>query len=196
MIRLENNCSYFEDLLKVFITYDDCAFFFILPDEELDEDDLSLISSASNAAYFLPAFGDSCGANFRFLKKHNVWTGLYAYYDDEDADAKASADSAWDYIPQESSFLFFIAKDGVASQSIEKVSQYVKQMRMAPVVPLFIFDLYGDSMQIQRLISGKEYFYEIMSDGSVHTSNGDIDSKGLPDPGKLFSGALTPKTAD
>ena len=193
IIRLENNCSYFEDLLKVFITYDDCAFFFILPDEELETDELSLISSASNAAYFLPAFGDSCGANLRILKKYSVWTGLYTYYDDEDAQKETDAESAWDYIPQESSFLLFIAKDGTSIKNMESVSQRIKQMRMAPVVPLFIFDLYGDSMQIQRLISGKEYYYEILPDGTLHTSSGDINSAGLPDPGKLFSGQYSDK---
>ena len=186
-IRLENNCSYFEDLLKVFITYDDCAFFFILPDQELDENDMSLVSSASNAAYFLPAFGDSCGANFRFLKKHKVWTGLYTYYDDEDAEKESDADSAWDYIPQESSFLLFIAKDGTSAKSMENVSQRIKQMRLSPVVPLFIFDLFGDLMQIQRLISGKEYYYEVLPNGAIHTNTDDIESSGLPDPGKLFA---------
>ena len=190
-IRLENDMSYFEDLLKVFITYDDCAFFFVLPDEEISSEYLPLISSCSNVIYILPAFGDSCGTNSHMLKKKQVWTGLYAYYDESDAENTISDDSVWDYIPQECSFLFFIAKDGVPMKYIEKTAQRVKEMRIAPTVPLFLFDLYGDSMQIQRLISGNELFYEILSDGAIHTSSGDIASKGgLPDLEQLFSGSL------
>lgn len=188
-IRLENGLEYFEDLLKVFITYDDCAFFFILPDVEISEEYMPLISSCSNLIYFLPAFGDSCGTNSHMLKKKQVWTGLYAYYDESDTESTISDDSMWDYIPQECSFLLFIAKDGVSNECIETAASRIRQMRISPTVPLFLFDLYGDSMQIQRLISGKEYFYEILSDGSVHTNLKDTEGKNtLPDLEKLFSG--------
>ena len=190
-IRLENDLSYFEDLLKVFLTYDDCAFFFMLPDKEIDRELLPLASSCSNVIYILPAFGDSCGTNSHMLKKYQIWTALYAYYDESDCESMTSVDSVWDYIPQECSFLFFVAKDGVSNECIEKTALRVKEMRVSPIVPLFLFDLYGDSIQIQRLISGKEYFYEILSDGTVRTSRGDLNSKsGLPDLEKLFSGTL------
>lgn len=187
-IRLENNLSYFEDLLKVFITYDDCAFFFILPDEEISNDYSALISSCTNVSFFLPAFEDSCGANSRLLKKKQSWVGLYTFYDDSDTDLIISEESVWDYIPQECSFLLLIANDGVPISSIEKTGQRIKQMRMAPTVPLFIFDVYSDSMQIQNLISGKNYFYEIMPDGSIHTDTGMIKpNNGLPELEKAFT---------
>ena len=122
------------------------------------------------------------------LKKQQAWTGLYAYYDESDTESTVSDDSVWDYIPQECSFLLFIAKDGVSMECIEKTASRIRKMRVAPIVPLFLFDLYGDSMQIQRLISGKEYFYEILPDGSVHTNSKDIAGKNaLPDLEKLFS---------
>lgn len=187
-IRLEKNLSYFEDLLKLFMTYADCAFFFILPDCEIDSEQLSLISSCSNLIYFLPAFGESCGANSQLLRKKQAWVGLYGCYDESDPDIIISNDSVWDYIPQECSFLLLIANDGVSQEAIEKISQRIKKMRMTPTVPMFIFDMYGDSMQIQKLISNREFFYEILPNGSVHSSFGDTDgNNALPNLEKLFS---------
>ncbi len=188
VIRLENGLEYFEDIIQLFLVYDDCAFFFILPDEEIPSEHLSLISECSNAIYFLPAFDDSCGTNSHLLKKAKAWIGLYAMYGGTAPEQIISEDSIWDYIPQESSFLLLIANDNVSRPVIDKMSAIVKQMRFTPVAPLFIFDLYGDSMQIQHLISGQEYFYEILSDGSLNTNLGTISTKEpLPDLEKLFT---------
>ncbi len=172
----------------MFITYDDCSFVFVLPDSELNEDQLSLTASCSNAIYFLPAFGDSFGTNLRLLKKKQAWIGIYAYYDEHDIDSIVSDEIIWDYLPQGSSFLLLIAKDGIDLTHIEKMAQRVKQLRLEPLVPLFLFDLYGDSMQTQRLISEQEYFYEILPDGTVNSSFGTFRQReGLPDLEKLFS---------
>lgn len=186
-VRLENDLSYLEDLLKVFIMYDDCSFMLILPDQEINEEYSSLISACSNAIYFLPAFEDSFGPNSRLLKKKQVWMGVYTFYDNSDTELIISEESVWDYIPQECSFLLLIANDGVPLSSIEKTCQHIKQMRLAPTVPLFIFDLYGDTMSIQSLISGGNYFYELLPDASIHTESGDFKlNEGLPDLEKAF----------
>ncbi len=188
VIRLENSLDYFEDLIKLFLVYDDCAFLFVLPDAEIPHDQLNLISECSNAIYFLPAFDDSCGPNSHLLKKAKAWSGLYAMYDEGAPEHIISEDSVWDYIPQEISFLLLIANDGVSKLTIDKMSGFVKQMRLTPIAPLFLFDLYGDSMQIQSLISGREYFYEILSDGSLNTSRGPISTnEPLPNLEKLFA---------
>ncbi len=188
LIRLERSLAFFEDLLKVFLTYDDCSFLFVLPDMEIDSSLSSYIQPCNNVLYFLPAFDDSCGANVRLLKRHKAWYGLYMEYDEAGADSIVSIENAWEYLTQDSAFLLTIARDGTSLSTIEKTVLHIKKMRLAPVVPLFIFDLYGDAMSIQKLVSSLEYFFEIRADGSFHTNFGDTPaSEGLPDLEKAFA---------
>ena len=188
LIRLEGSLSYFEDLLKVFITYDDCSFIFVLPDEEISPSMSQYIGECSNVLYFLPAFDDNCGSNIRILKKYRAWYGLYSTYNsDPDANNLISVESTWEYLLQDSAFLLTLAEDGTDPSIVDKTTVRIKETRLSPVVPLFIFDVYGDTMQIQKLISGNMFFFEIMSDGSFHTSNGDFaQTDGIPNLEKTF----------
>ena len=188
MIRLEHSLSFFEDLLKVFLTYDDCAFLFVLPDAEIDPRMSEYIAPCTNVLYFLPAFDDSCGTNVRLLKKHHAWYGLYTCYDEGNADATVTIEDAWEYLTQDSAFLLTIAADGTSLSTICRTALTIKKARLAPVVPLFIFDLYGDAMAIQKLVSSESFFFEIFADGSFHTSCGDFPKKeGLPDLERAFT---------
>lgn len=172
IIRLENSLSYIDDLLKVFMTYDDCSFMLLLPDREIDSKLSPYIKECNNVLYFLPVFDDSIGHNVSLLKKVKAWYGLYAYYDETEAQNIVSTESTWEYLLQDAAFLITIAKDGINRDVFDATSHKIKETRLAPIAPLFVFDLYGDAMQIQKLVSTQSYYFEILSDGSVHTRNG------------------------
>lgn len=187
-VILENSLDYFEDLLKVFNTYDDCSFMFVLPDEEIPGKLHSCIPDCTNVLYFLPAFEDSCGANVRTFKRYKAWYGLYTEYSNETTmESTLSVENAWEYLLQDGAFLLTIAKPGTDLSVIKETTHHIKEMRLAPVVPLFMFDLYGDAVQIQKLVSGQSLFFEICADGSYHTSSGDFPSSGFAvDPKAAF----------
>ncbi|MCI5568366.1 MAG: hypothetical protein MR372_00755 [Lachnospiraceae bacterium] len=191
IITLENSLDYLEDLLKVFMTYDDCAFMLNMPDKEMDASISPFVKECRNVLYFLPVFDDSIGQNVSILKREKAWYGLYAHYDENNAENIISTESTWEYLLQDAAFLITIAKDGTDQSVIDSTTQKIKQTRLEPVVPLFIFDLYGDAAQIQKLISGQIFFFEILSDGTLHTSNGIFKQKeGLPDLEKAFAECL------
>ena len=50
--------------------------------------------------------------------------------------------------------------------------RYVKNTRLQPTDPFIIFDLYGDALQIDRIMSSESCYFELMENGDIHTHNG------------------------
>ncbi len=187
-IRLLSSNLFLEDLLKLFITYDDCSFMLYLPDSEIDDSLTSYIADCSNVMYLLPLFSDSCGRNIVLLKRCKSLYGLYTDYDDDTSLDFNDSESVWDYLNNDSILLLTVAKDGVTLETIKKIAESAKHARLEPVAPLMIFDLYGDFMDIQKLLVGESpNFFEICSDGSYKTAKGIFKTnEGLPNLEKAF----------
>ncbi len=187
-IRLFSSNIYLEDLLKLFITYDDCTFMVMLPDSEIDDSLSSYMTDCSNAMFLLPLFSDSCGRNIVLLKQYKCLYGLYTLYDENTSLNLDDSETAWDYLINDSVLIETVADENVSLETIKKTAESAKHARLEPVAPLMIFDLYGDFMDIQKLLVGETpNFFEICSDGSYKTAKGIFKAnEGLPNLEKAF----------
>ncbi len=187
VIRLEKDLSCLEDIANLMKSYADCDFMLILPDFELTASVIENLKLCTNTLFFINASGDYSDTNALLFRRRKIWYGTYDYYDESTYESMLNEEDIWNYITQESAFLLMIAKDGTSPDVVKRFAGKVKQMRLSPVAPLFPFDLYGDTYQIQKIIAEQSCWFEIMSDGSYNTDRGAFPKKeGLPDLDSAF----------
>ncbi len=190
-IPLLHNIYYLKELLPIFRKYKNCCFLVCLPDEELSEELSDILSENTNVMAFLDVYGDYVDANAIQLRRRKAWYGGYGIYDNYSFFTDHFPEFCRKCISAECSFVLTVARRGSSFELIEQAMKKVKEERLSPAYPLFIFDLYGDSMQIKKLLSENKCFFEIKEDRSILTSNGSFSPfEGSPDLEKIFQETL------
>ena len=174
VIQLEHDLTYVESLISLFRMYDDCAFMFILPDREITEEIAEELVKATNVLTFVDASGDFNYSNSLMLKKYRMWYGTYDTYNEDTFRELSVEEKIRDYIDFESAFVLLVADDGTSSECILQTTAEVKKTRLEPKYPLFTFDVYGDSMKISDLVSGRQNFMYVRSSGIIQTETGEL----------------------
>lgn len=190
-LPLVHNINYINELLPIFKKYKNCCFLVCLPDEELSEELAAILCENTNVMTFLDVNGDYVDANSILLRRRKAWYGAYGIYSDYSFFTNHFPEFCRKCISAECSFVLTVAKRGSSFELIEKAMKKVKEERLSPAYPLFIFDLYGDSMQIKKLLSENKCFFVIKEDRSVSTHNGNFGPfEGTLDLEKLFQETL------
>ena len=190
-IPLVHNTDYINDLLPIFKKYKNCCFLICLPDEELGEKEAAILGENPNVMAFLDAYGDYVDANSIMLRRLKAWYGAYGIYDNYSFFTDHFPEFCRKCISAECSFVLTVARRGSSVELIEQAMKRVKEERLSPTYPLFIFDLYGDAMQIKKLLSESKCFFEIREDRTVFTDNGSFGPiEGTPNLEKLFQETL------
>ena len=172
MLYVTRNMNYISELIDVFKTNKDCAFFLVLPDEELDDQTAEAIAGRTNVFSLLIASGDQSDTNAFTLRRLKAWYGVLDFYNESSTDIPLSEERTRNCMSMESSFVLLCAERGTSIEKIMENTNKVKEMRLEPENPLFVFDLYGDAVGINHLASGEDILIEIGPDRIIRTNTG------------------------
>ena len=197
LIRCSGPLSCLESLTCLFRTYKDCAFLLLLPDQELSKTQLALLKPCTNTMCLFPAGAASCGINAEHMRRQKSWYSTYDYYDDGTCDDWISGRRTGKSLAYKNSFVILIARDSCSRETRLRMLQYIKNSRLQPTDPFIIFDLYGDALQIDRIMSSESCYFELMENGDIHTHNGLITNyRHTISLEQIFSIALPRRNSD
>ena len=172
-VTLKKRLPKLSEYLELFTAHPGCAFMLVLPDEELDDATADALKACSNVLSFLKASGDYIDGNAFLLRRRKAWYGCYDYYNESNCAQVVSAINCRKFISAESSFVMMISEPGTSLECIKETQKRIKEERLEPTYPLFIFDKYGDALQLKTILSSGECFFEITDDRLIHTDRGD-----------------------
>ena len=174
-ISLQKRIGALSDYFPLFKGHPGCAFFLFLCDEELDNETAEQLAGCTNVLTFLKASGEYIDTNALLLRRRKAWYGAYEYYNDQTAGKVLSSSSYRKYLASEGSFVMTIAEKGTSIDCIIETQKVIKETRLAPSQPLFVFDKYGDTLQLKTILSSGQCFFEITDDHIIHTNRGDYE---------------------
>ncbi len=171
MIRIIGSDSYLEDLTKLMRHYTDCAFMVILPDRMLSAVHLDQIRQVTNAMFLFPAETASAAANIQAMRKQKSLYGVYAVYTNQDASEWYSGQRVQSLAQYSAMIALLISDDCCSQRSCQRVAKYCKNARLHPEYPMVLFDLIGDSLQIDRIVSdnSNNIYFELLENGDLKT---------------------------
>ena len=191
IIRVEGSLACMNRLLQMFRSHPECAFFCLLPDSMLHSEHLNSIRSLKNAAFMVKAFTTSTEPAVAALQKQKSLCGVYDVYDDSDAADWISGRRVRDISRYGCSFAVSVPADSCSREAASDVAAHCRSMRMQPKYPLFLFDMNGDLMKINRVISDEEAFFELLENGDIRTDHDNFSEfRHTTNLEKLFSIAL------
>ena len=173
-IELTRRIPVLHDYLKLFNRHPGCAFMLTLPDEELEASLADELQENTNVLTFLKASGDYIDSNAFALRRRKIWYGAYDYYNESNSSQVLSLSNCRKFMAAEVSFVIMIAAPGTSMDCIRETQRAIKEARLAPSYPLFIFDKYGDAMQLKTILSSGTSFFELTGDRIAHTDRGDF----------------------
>ncbi len=174
VLELVNDLTYMESAISLFNMYDDCAFMLLLPDCELSEETADKLMLVTNVLSFVNVSGVNNYSNALLLKSRKIWYGTYDKYNEDSFKDIPIEEKIKDHIEFESPFVLLAAEDGTSTDCIFDNSNAVKKTRLEPKYPLFTFDLWGDSLKINDLVSGTKCFVHVTDSGIIHTNTKDL----------------------
>ena len=191
IIRVEGSPSCMTRLLSMFRDYPDCAFFCLLPDAPLLSEHLSLIGECRNATFLVHAGMSSTEASIEGLRRQKALCGIYDLYDNAGAAEWLSGRRIRELSRYGCSFAAAVSRDSCSPENAAAVASYCRSLRMHPQYPLFVFDMVGDVLKINRVISEEEVYFELLENGDIRTGKNILsDFRHTTSLEKLFSIAL------
>ena len=192
IIRVDGSLSCMNRLLSLFRSSPSCAFFCLLPDLSLHPDHLNSIREIRNTCFMVrtgAVHTEPALKEFRHLK---ALCGVYDLYDDAGAEQWLSGRRIREISRTGCSFAAAVADDSCSPEKAAAVAAACRAVRMQPKYPLFVFDMIGDLLKVNRVISDEETFFELLENGDIRTADGHLtDFRHTTDLEKLFSIALS-----
>lgn len=193
-ISLTGGLTYLEEITGLIRKYDDCAFILRLPDEELSANDARLLSECINAIVLLQSGSDCINSNLYLLRRTKTWCASYDYYNEHNWNSVTGESKMREYVGAESTFVFLIAEEGTPREFCEKAAKLVRENRVSPTAPIFMFDLFGDCLKIDGIISDdRACWFEFLEDGSIRTSENSLPAPARYDLKSLLAEAFSEK---
>ena len=190
-VTFKKRMTRIQDYLPLFRSHPGCAFMAILPDEELDNMTADGLKECTNVLSFIKGSGDYIDSNALSLRRRKAWYGTYDYYNESNCSQILSPVNCRKSISAEASFVMMIAEPGTSLECIRKTQKAIKEERLSPSCPLFIFDKYGDALQLKSILSSGSCFFEITDDRQIRTDRGVCPlPEGEPDLKQLFETCL------
>lgn len=194
IIRAEGSLSCMNRLIEVFRSYPACAFFCLLPDLPLHPEHLAGFRECLNCCLMVRTGSAVTDSLIRELRRQKSLVGIYDLYDDAGAAEWLSGRRMREISRYGCSFAAAVPVDACSPEKAAEAAAACRAFRLQPQYPIFVFDLVGDLLKINRVISDEEAYFELLENGDIRTSDGILtDFRHTTNLEKLFSTALSRK---
>lgn len=172
VIRCEESIACLNKLLAMFRNNPDCSFFCLLPDQLLHPEHLKAIRSVTNTLFLFPADTPTVSKNIEAMRAQKSLYSVYIYYNDETAGEWMDGKHWAGLTGYCSSFILTVAADNCSAKTAARLGKYCRNMRTHPEYPFICFDFYSDLSMVDKIISARGQFFEMMENGDIHTVEG------------------------
>ena len=175
MIMLgRNNIS--NILFDAFDTYSDCAFTIFADKDIIDEGIAEKISNAPNVCVLIlidsfEAKNCDIAESLNVLRKYKCLYGGYYCYDDDNAINITNGTASSSLVSMDLNFATFVKKPNCSDEVAQIISDYILNSRININSPVLFIDFFGDNARVDKIISEKQCFLCINSNGQVCVSN-------------------------
>ncbi len=171
-IRITGSNACLRELLNLFAAYPDCSFLLFLPDQVLAQDQITRMSQVTNTGYLLPAAGASLQGNLHALTAAKILCALYVQYDNRTAADWYSGRKTEGLLSYNKGTVILVSSDDCSRENSEKVAAYCRSLRIHPKYPLILFDLVGDILATNHIVSEDATYFELLENGDIRNENG------------------------
>lgn len=171
ILRCDGSADRLGAVLDVIAEQRDAAFITLMPEGPLDAELIDQINTCTNTLFIFDAQDPCAVENTDLMRKNKLLYGMYDTYSDENAEEWISGRRAQEFLPFDTSFVFLAPSDACSERTKDRMYAFVKQHRMRPKLPFIIFDLFGDFMEINRIVSDHVGYFEQMKNGDIRTAH-------------------------
>lgn len=169
-IRLSGAITCIGRLMDLVKQHPECAFVSLLPDEPLNPVQVAGIKECTNSMVMFQNRGAATADNVSAMKKNKILYGIYAVYGNEDAAAWYNDQKAEGLAELNAGINLLVSDDTCSKRNGAKVAKYCRSLRTHPEYPMILFDLAGDAVQINHIISEDECYFELLENGDIKTT--------------------------
>ena len=171
-VRISGSNACLRNLLSLFSKYPDCAFLVFLPDQALSQDQIERMKNCTNTGFLLPVGADTCRGNLAALISSKILCALYAQYDNQTATDWYNGKKTKSLLSYNKGTIMLVSSDDCTRENGEKVAAYCKNLRTHPKYPLILFDLVGDTMATNHIVSEDSTYFELLENGDIRNEDG------------------------
>ena len=169
-IRLSGAITCIGRLMDLVKQHPECAFVSLLPDEPLNPVQVAGIKECTNSMVMFQNRGAATADNVSAMKKSKILYGIYAVYGNDDAAAWYNDQKAEGLAELNAGINLLVSDDTCSKRNGAKVAKYCRSLRTHPEYPMILFDLAGDAVQINHIISEDECYFELLENGDIKTT--------------------------
>lgn len=169
-IRLSGAITCIGRLMDLVKQHPECAFVSLLPDEPLNPVQVAGIKECTNSMVMFQNRGTATADNVSAMKKNKILYGIYAVYGNDDAAAWYNDQKAEGLAELNAGINLLVSDDSCSKRNGAKVAKYCRSLRTHPEYPMILFDLAGDVVQINHIISEDECYFELLENGDIKTT--------------------------
>ena len=169
-IRLSGAITCIGRLMDLVKQHPECAFVSLLPDEPLNPVQVAGIKECTNSMVMFQNRGAATADNVSAMKKSKILYGIYAVYGNDDAAAWYNDQKAEGLAELNAGINLLVSDDSCSKRNGAKVAKYCRSLRTHPEYPMILFDLAGDAVQINHIISEDECYFELLENGDIKTT--------------------------
>lgn len=169
-IRLSGAITCIGRLMDLVKQHPECAFVSLLPDEPLNPVQVAGIKECTNSMVMFQNRGAATAENVSAMKKSKILYGIYAVYGNDDAAAWYNDQKAEELAELNAGINLLVSDDTCSKRNGAKVAKYCRSLRTHPEYPMILFDLVGDAVQINHIISEDECYFELLENGDIKTT--------------------------
>ena len=169
-IRLSGAITCIGRLMDLVKQHPECAFVSLLPDEPLNPVQVAGIKECTNSMVMFQNRGAATADNVSAMKKNKILYGIYAVYGNDDAAAWYNDQKAEGLAELNAGINLLVSDDSCSKRNGAKVAKYCRSLRTHPEYPMILFDLAGDAVQINHIISEDECYFELLENGDIKTT--------------------------
>lgn len=174
IIRLGGSSAILSDLCALFAGCKDAAFLCLLPDGQLDEGQFQAMRDCTNTLFLFSAGDEATMDNIREMHRQKSLCGVHDCYSDATAEAWLSGARSEALDRFGCAFVILTADDNLSPENRKALSHYAKKLRMQPAHPYIPFDLFYDAIEINRIVSERDDYFEILENGDILTKEDSV----------------------
>ncbi len=152
-----------DELIEVFRSHKECAFFLFLDDGQISREEATLIKQCENTVISVNIDTPDAVSVCDMLRDIRTLYVIHYHYSIDETDHLSEKVDQW--LTYDSAFIFLFQKEGRTGPG----GDFARDSRMDQDYPILIWDVYADICRIENMIydTDKPYLLEIGADGCV-----------------------------